>query len=102
MLRLLGILALGNMIFGDNHHRRKGSFPGILFILPVLLFCGWVALAVAGGILGLAGFAVGSLISGLSSLTSAAFSGGGLAVGIVIGMAAFCYFRNRKKAENAE
>ncbi len=102
MLRLLGILVLGNMIFGDTRHRRNGGFPGLLFILPVLLFGGWIALAVAGGILGLAGIAVGSVISGLSSLASSAFSGAGLAVGIVIGMAAFYYFRNRKRAENAE
>ena len=31
MLRLLGILALGNMIFGDNRHRRNGNFLGSLF-----------------------------------------------------------------------
>jgi hypothetical protein len=37
MLRLLGILALGNMIFGDNRHRRNGSFLGGLFILPALM-----------------------------------------------------------------
>lgn len=102
MLRLLGILALGNMIFGDNRHRRNGSFPGILFILPVLLFGGWIALAAVGGILSLIGMAIGGVFSGLSSLTSAAFSGSGLVIGIVIGMAAYCYFRNRKKAENAE
>ena len=40
------------------------------------------------------------LISGLSSLASAAFSGRGLVIGIVIGLAAFCYVRNRN-ANNA-
>ena len=53
MLRLLGILALGNMIFGDNRHRRNGSFLGGLFVLPALMFGGWIAIAVIGGVLGL-------------------------------------------------
>ena len=48
MLRLLGLLALGNMIFGDNHHRRNGGFLGGLFILPALMFGGWIVVAVLG------------------------------------------------------
>ena len=56
MLRLLGILALGNLIFGDNRHRRNGSFLGSLFILPALMFGGWIAIAVIGGVLGLIGW----------------------------------------------
>ena len=98
MLRLLGIIALWNMIFGDR--RRHGSFPGGLLILPALMFGGWIAIAVVGGVLGLIGSIIGGIFSGLASLTSAAFSGSGLVIGIVIGLAAFWYFRNRN-AQNA-
>lgn len=97
MLRLLGILALGNMICGNR--RRNGSFLGSLFLLPALMFGGWIAIAVLGGVLGLIGSIIGGIFSGLSSLTSAAFSGSGLAIGIVIGLVAFYYFRNRKNEE---
>ncbi len=100
MLRLLGILALGNMIFGDR--RRHDSFLGGLLILPVLMFGGWIAIAVIGGVLGLIGSVIGGIFSGLSSLTSTAFSGSGLVIGIVIGLVAFYYFRNRKSAESGE
>ena len=68
MLRLLGILALVNMIFGGNRHRRNGSFLGGLFILPVLMFGGWIAIAVMGGILGLAGSLIGGMFSGMAAL----------------------------------
>ena len=41
MLRLLGILALGNMVFGGrryhrHHHRRHGSFLGRSLLLGAL------------------------------------------------------------------
>ena len=98
MLRLLGIIALGNLIFGDR--RRHDSFLGGLLILPMLMFGGWIAIAVIGGVLGLIGSIIGGIFSGLSSLTSAAFSGSGLVIGIVIGLVAFYYFRNRN-AQNA-
>ena len=98
MLRLLGIITLGNMIFGDR--RRNDSFLGGLLILPMLMFGGWIAIAVIGGVLGLIGSIIGGIFSGLSSLTSAAFSGSGLVIGIVIGLVAFYYFRNRN-ARNA-
>ncbi len=100
MLRLLGILALGNMIFGDR--RRHDSFLGSLLILPVLMFGGWIAIAVIGGILGLIGSIIGGFFSGLSSLASAAFSGSGLVIGIVIGLVAFYYFRNRNARNTVE
>ena len=100
MLRLLGILALGNMIFGDR--RRHDSFLGGLMILPVLMFGGWIAIAVIGGILGLIGSIIGGFFSGLSSLASAAFSGSGLVIGIVIGLVAFYYFRNRNARNTVE
>ena len=95
MLRLLGIIALGNLIFGDR--RRRGSFPGGLLILPALMFGGWIAIAVMGGVLGLIGTIIGGIFSGLASLGSAAFSGRGLVIGIVIGLVAFYCFRNREK-----
>ncbi len=98
MLRLLGMIALGNMIFGDR--RRHDSFPGGLLILPVLMFGGWIAIAVVGGALGLIGAVIGGIFSGLSSLASVAFSGSGLVIGIVIGLVAFYYFRNRKNTES--
>lgn len=100
MLRLLGILALGNMIFGDR--RRHDSFLGSLLILPVLMFGGWIAIAVIGGVLGLIGSIIGGFFSGLSSLASAAFSGSGLVIGIVIGLVAFYYFRNRNARNTVE
>ena len=42
MLRLLGILSLGNMIFGGHschchHHHRHGSFLGRSILLGTLL-----------------------------------------------------------------
>ena len=100
MLRLLGILTLGNLIFGDR--RRQDSFLGGLLILPVLMFGGWMAIAVIGGVLGLIGSIIGGIFSGLSSLASAAFSGSGLVIGIVIGLVAYYYFRNRNSAESKE
>ena len=99
MLRLLGILALGNILFGNR--RRNGSFPGSLLILPVLMFGGWIAVAVLGGVLGLICSIIGGIFSGLSSLSSAAFSGSGLVIGIVIGLVAFRCFRNRQREEAA-
>ena len=101
MLRLLGILALGNMIFGDDRRYRNGSFPGSLFLLPALMFGGWIAVAVIGGVLSLIGTIIGGVFSGLVSIASGAFSGSGIVLGIVIGLAAFWYFRNRNY-QNAE
>jgi len=93
MLRLLGILALGNMICGNR--RRNGSFPGGLLLLPALMFGGWIAIAVVGGVLSLIGSVIGGIFSGLASLASGVFSGSGVVIGIVIGLVAYCYFRNR-------
>ena len=100
MLRLLGIIALGNMIAGDR--RRNDGLPGGLLILPALMFGGWIAIAVIGGVLGLIGSVIGGIFAGLSSLASAAFSGSGLVIGIVIGLAAFWYFRGRNARNAAE
>lgn len=82
-------------------HRPMGFFPmGGLFILPALMFGSWIAIAVIGGILSLIGTVIGGIFSGLSYLASGVFSGGGLIIGIVIGLVAFYYFRNKKSTEN--
>ena len=97
MLRLLGILALGKMIFGDNRH----SFPGSLLLLPALMFGGWIAITVVGGVFGLIGSVIGGVFSGLASLAPGAFSGRGIVFGIVIGIALYFYIR-RQKDETTE
>ena len=102
MLRLLGILALGNLLFGDNRHRRSGSFLGSLFILPALMFGGWIAIAVIGGVLGLIGSIIGGVFSGLASLASGAFSGGSVAAGVVIGLALYFWLKKRNAATEEE
>ena len=102
MLRLLGILALGNLIFGDNRHRRNGSFLGSLIILPALMFGGWIAIAIIGGVLGLIGSIIGGIFSGLTSLASSAFSGSGIVVGIVIGFALYFWLKKRNEAKEEE
>ena len=86
-------------------YRPMGIFPfGGLFILPVLMFGGWIMIAVAGVILSLVGTVIGGIFSGLSALTSVAFSGGRLVIGIIIGLVAFWYFRNRnvRNADDAD
>lgn len=81
-------------------HRPIGFFPlGGLFLLPALLFGGWIAIAVVGGALSLIGTIIGGIFSGLASLASGVFSGSGVVVGIVIGLVAFYYFHNWKAAE---
>jgi hypothetical protein len=95
MLRLLGILALGKMIFGDNRH----SFPGSLLLLPALMFGGWIAIAVIGGILGLVGTIVGGIFSGLASLASGAFSGNSVVIGIAIGLALYFWLKKKNAAQ---
>ena len=95
MLRLLGILALGNMIFGGDRRRRHDSFLGSLLLLPALMLGGWIAIAVVGGVLGLIGAIIGGVFSGLASIASGVFSGSGIVLGFIIGLAAFCCFHNR-------
>ncbi len=102
MLRLLGLLALGNMIFGGNRHRRNGSFLGGFFILPALMFGGWIAIAVIGGVLGLIGSISGGIFSGLSSLASGAFSGSGVVIGIVIDLALYFWLKKKNEAKEEE
>ena len=85
------------------HRRPMGFFPmGGLFILPALMFGGWIVMAVLAGILSLVGSVIGGVFSELSSLGSEAFSGGGLVIGVIIGVLAFYYIRSRKaKNESA-
>ena len=82
-----------------SHKTNAGT--RVLPILPALMFGGWIAIAVIGGVLGLIGSIIGGIFSGLSSLASAAFSGGGLVIGIVIGLVAFYYYRNRNMQNDA-
>ena len=92
----------------DMRHRPMGFFPmsflpiGGLFILPALIFGGWIAIAVVGGILSMIGTVIGGIFSGLSHLAYSAFSGGGLVIGIVIGLIAFYYFRSKKSTKTDE
>ena len=102
MLRLLGLLALGNMIFGGNRRRRSGSFLGSLFILPALMFGGWIVVAVLGGILGLVGSIIGGVFEGLGSLASGAFTGSGLVIGIVIGLVLYFWLKKRNTVKEEE
>ncbi len=95
MLRLLGILALGNMIFGGDRRCRHDSFLSSLLLLPALMLGGWIAIAVVGGVLSLIGTVIGGVFSGLESIATGVFSGSGIVLGIVIGLAAFYCFRNR-------
>ena len=99
---------------GRMHHRPVGFRPmgtrhpvdsflpmGVLFLLPALMFGGWIAIAVLGAVLSLIGTVIGGVFHGLASLAYAGFSGGGLAVGIVIGLAAYCLLRKGKNAEDS-
>ena len=83
-------------------HRPMGFFPiGGLFILPALMFGGWAVVAVLGVLLSLVGTVIGCVFEGLGALAEGVFSGSGLLIGIVIGLIAFRYFRNKKKEEAA-
>ena len=96
---------------GPMHHRPMGYRPmglwhrpmfffplGGLFLLPALMFGGWIALAVLGGMLSLVGTVIGGIFSGLSYVLSGLFSGSGLVLGIVIGLVAYYFFRGRRNA----
>ena len=86
-----------------HHHRPMGFFPlGGLLILPALMFGGWIAVAVLGGILGLAGSIIGGVFRGLGALASGAFSGSGLVIGTVIGIALYFRLKKRNSAGNGE
>jgi hypothetical protein len=91
------------MGFGPMHHRPMGIFPlGGLFLLPALMFGGWLLIAVVFGLLSLGGYIFSGIFHGLSSLASGAFSGSSVAVGTAIGVIAFYLLRNRKAKKEAE
>ena len=101
MLRLFGILALGNLVFGGDRCYRHNGFPCSLFLLPALMLGGWIALAVIGGILSLISAIIGGVFSGLAFIASDVFSGSGIVLGIVLGLAAFWVLRNRNARKTA-
>ena len=85
------------------HHRPMGFFPlGGLFVLPALMFGGWIAVAVLSGVLGLVGSIIGGVFRGLGSLASGAFTGGGLVIGIAIGIALYFWLKKRNAAREEE
>ena len=85
------------------HRSPMGFFPvGALFLLPALMFGGWMVLAVLGGILGLAGMVIGGVFAGLEALAEGVFSGGGLAAGVVLGLALFFILKRRNEARKGE
>ncbi len=87
---------------GHRGYGHRGFGLGGLFLLPALLFGGWMIIAVFGGLIGAVVMILGSLFSGLAAIAegifSAAFSRSGLVLGIVIGLG--LYFWMKKK--NAE
>ena len=111
----------GPMTGAPMHHRRMGG-PGMgygpgfrpmyrpmgffplagLFMLPALLYGGWIVIAVLGGILALVGSILGGVFEGLSALASGVFSGSGLVVGIVLGLALFFWLKKRNEAVKEE
>ena len=81
----------------------RGMGPGILFLLPALLFGGWVIVAVAGGLLGavlmICGSVFRTLVSAASGIFSHGYFSGGLAVGIGIGIALYYTMKKKNAAE---
>ena len=85
------------------HHRQMGFFPlGGLFILPALMFGGWIVIAVLGGILGLVGSIIGGVFEGLGSLASGAFTSSCLIIGSVIGLALYFWLKKRNTVKEEE
>ena len=81
-----------------------GTGLGVLFLLPALLFGGWVILAVIGGLIGAVFMILGSVFGGLATVAEAVFSSlsstGGIALGAVIGFMLYRLLK-RKNAEKA-
>jgi len=85
------------------HHRPMGFFPlGGLFILPALMFGGWIVVVVPGGILGLVGSIIGGVFEGLGSLASGAFTDSALPIGIVMGLALYFWLKKRNTTKEEE
>ena len=87
-------------------YRPMGFGLGGLFLLPALLFGGWMIVAVVGTVFSAVIMILGSIFSGISYLADGVSSGitsvGAVAVGILIGLALFFRIRNRRAAENEE
>ena len=85
------------------YRRPMGFFPlGGLFILPALMFGGWIVVAVVGSVLGLVGSIIGGVFEGLGSLASGAFTGSGLVIGFVIGLALYFWLKKRNAVKEEE
>ena len=104
MLRLLGILVLGNLLFGGRHSccRSRGSFLSGMVLLAALMFGGWMIVAFAFGIIGLIGSLIGGVFSGLSMLLYRFSSVSSVALGIVIGVVMYYMIRRQKVTGSKE
>ena len=100
---------------GPMHHRPMGCRPmgmgyhpmgffpmGVLLILPVLMFGGWIGIAVVAGMLNLLGAVIGGIFSGMAWLVSGIFSWRGILPGIVIGLGLYFRMKNRNAAQGEE
>ena len=82
------------------HRRPMGFFPlGGLFILPALMFGGWIVAAVLGVILSLFGAVIDVAFEGFGFLAESVFSGSGLVIGIVAGVALYYWMKKRNAAQ---
>ena len=81
---------------------HRGFGMGGLFLLPVLLFGGWVILAVIGGLIGAVIMILSSVFGGLASAAESVFSGVSSAGGVALGAAIGFVLYRRLKRKNAE
>ena len=91
-------------MYGHRGFGHRGFLPGGLFLLPALLFGGWMIIAVAGSLIGAAVMLLGSIFSGIAAVAdgifSAAFAGGDLIIGFVLGMSLYFWARKKKAARS--
>ena len=98
----------GHRGFPRGGYRPMGAGFGLggLFLLPALLFGGWMIVAVVGMVFSGVIMILGSIFSGIGHLANGVFSGvtsvGAIAVGVLIGLALFFRVRNGKAAENED
>ena len=88
---------------GHRGYGWRGIGPGSLFLLPALMFGGWMIVAAIGGLIGVAFMVLGSVFSSLAYLTerifSGAFAGGSLAIGILLGLVMFFWMKKRNAGQ---